>query len=95
MMLPFPVACSMQRIGHAEPKLGRNVATVLIPILGGSPAGARRSHPVKNPAAPRLQWRTGPPVPRSLALTGLRGVVTFARTVAQPGIPLDEAALFG
>ena len=37
MMLPFPVACFRQRIGHAEPKLGRNVTTVLIPTLGGSP----------------------------------------------------------
>ena len=36
-MLPFPVACSVQRIGHAEPKLGRNVTTGLIPTLGGSP----------------------------------------------------------
>ena len=26
---------------------------------------------------------------------GLGGVVTFARTAAQPGIPLDGAALFG
>jgi hypothetical protein len=56
-MMLLPVACAVQRIGHAEPKLGRsalNVTPVLIPTLGGPPVGARRSHPVKNPAAPRL-----------------------------------------
>ena len=39
----------MQGIGHAEPKLGRNVTTVLIPILGGSQLNRHRASVAEKP----------------------------------------------